>query len=59
MYITKQQFNAIEYALQLAEYFCDEHESGSDQEQNQRDWETFNDAMKAMKEILETQEKSC
>lgn len=57
MQITKEQFSAIEYALQLAEYFCDEHESGMDQEQNQRDWETFNDAMKAMKEISESGEK--
>ena len=31
MQITKKQLSTIEYALQLAEYFCDEHESGSDQ----------------------------
>ena len=51
MQITKKQLANIEYALQLAEYFCDEHESGSDQEQNKDDWQTYNDAIEAIKQI--------
>lgn len=51
MQITKKQLSDIESALYLAEYFCDEREGGSDQDQNQRDWETYNDAIEAIKQI--------
>lgn len=52
MQITKQQLSDIESALYLAEYFCDEHSSGfSCQEQNKEDWQTYHDAIEAIKQI--------
>jgi hypothetical protein len=55
MQITDKQLSAIEYALQLAEYFCDEHDSGFHPEQSESDWKTYNNAMKALKEIKESE----
>lgn len=55
MYITKQQLFDIQCALELARYFCEEHDSGFQPEQNKRDYETYNDAMKALKDIKESE----
>ena len=51
MQITKQQLSAIEYALELARYFCDEHNDGFHAEQNASDWETYENAMEVIRQL--------
>jgi len=51
MLITDSQLSKIKYALVLARYFCDEHENGLDQIQNELDYETYHDAIKTILEI--------
>jgi hypothetical protein len=52
MQITDKQLSAIEYALCLAEYFCEDQEQGRAQAVS--DWDTVNKAIKAIKEIKKT-----
>jgi hypothetical protein len=52
MIINEEQLSAIEYALCLAEYFCEDQEQGRAQAIS--DWDTVNNAIKAIKEIKKT-----
>lgn len=54
MIITDKQLSAIEYALTLAEYFCEDQEQG--QPQTKSDWDTVNNALEAIKQIKKTSE---
>lgn len=49
MHITKEQLNAINYALTLAQYFVDEHEHGTQQWRD--DMDTMNQAYIAMTQV--------
>ena len=54
MIITDKQLSAIEYALALAEYFCEEQEQGRPQAIS--DWQTVNNALEAIKQVKKTSE---
>lgn len=54
MKITDKQLSAIEYALALAEYFCEEQEQGRPQAIS--DWETVNNALEVIKQVKKTSE---
>jgi hypothetical protein len=54
MKITDKQLSAIEYALALAEYFCEEQEQG--RPQTISDWKTVNNALEAIKQVKKTSE---
>lgn len=54
MIITDKQLSAIEYALALAEYFCEEQEQG--RLQTISDWQTVNNALDAIKQVKKTSE---
>ena len=54
MNITDKQLSAIEYALALAEYFCEEQEQGRPQVIS--DWQTVNNALEAIKQVKKTSE---
>ena len=49
--ITEQQLEDIQSALQLAEYFCQEHQGGTFPEQEIIDKDTYERAVKAMLEV--------
>lgn len=54
MIITDKQLSAIEYALALAEYFCEGQEQG--RPQTISDWQTVNNALEAIKQVKKTSE---
>jgi len=54
MHITKEQFQAIEFALTLAEYFVDEQEPSS--ECHKIDADTLSRAQKAIAEVRKQNE---
>ena len=54
MKITDKQLSAIEYALALAEYFCEEQEQGRPQAIS--DWQTVNNALEVIKQVKKTSE---
>ena len=54
MIITDKQLSAIEYALALAEYFCEEQEQG--RPQTISDWQTVNNALEVIKQVKKTSE---
>jgi hypothetical protein len=54
MNITKEQFQAIEWALTLAEYFVDEQEPSNDS--HEHDLETLTNAQKAIAEVRKQNE---
>ena len=49
--ITEQQLEDIQSALHLAEYFCQEHQDRTFPEQEIIDNDTYQRAVKAMKEV--------
>lgn len=49
MQITKEQLNKIEYAMQLAEYFCED--CPYDADQNKKDWDTLRKAQEVINAI--------
>lgn len=51
MQITEKQLSKIKYALVLARYFCDEHESDLNQNQSELDYSTYYDAISTILEI--------
>jgi hypothetical protein len=54
MHITKEQFQALEWALTLAEYFVEEQEPSSDC--HKHDLETLTNAQQAIAEIRKQNE---
>ena len=54
MNITKEQFQAIQFGLTLAEYFVDEQEPSNDS--HEHDLETLTNAQKAIAEVRKQNE---
>ena len=54
MHITKEQFQALEWALTLAEYFVDDQEPSNDS--HEHDLETLTNAQKAIAEVRKQNE---